>query len=42
MNTPSEYNFTAIEKKWQNYWETNKTFKTPDENIHKYGVRYVW
>ncbi|HPH16385.1 MAG TPA: class I tRNA ligase family protein, partial [Bacteroidales bacterium] len=23
-----EYNFTEIEKKWQDYWETNKTFKT--------------
>ena len=23
-----EYNFTAIEKKWQDYWEQNKTFKT--------------
>jgi leucyl-tRNA synthetase len=20
------YNFNEIEKKWQNYWETNKTF----------------
>ena len=24
----SEYNFTAIEKKWQKYWLENKTFKT--------------
>lgn len=23
-----EYNFSEIEKKWQEYWETNKTFKT--------------
>lgn len=23
----SEYNFSAIEKKWQKYWEENKTFK---------------
>lgn len=23
-----EYNFTQIEKKWQDYWEKNKTFKT--------------
>lgn len=22
-----EYNFTEIEKKWQNYWDDNKTFK---------------
>ena len=21
------YNFTKIEKKWQKYWEENKTFK---------------
>jgi len=26
-----EYNFRDIEKKWQKYWEENKTFKTPDE-----------
>ncbi len=26
-----EYNFTAIEKKWQKYWEKNKTFKTPED-----------
>lgn len=25
-----EYNFTEIEKKWQDYWEENKTFKTDD------------
>jgi leucyl-tRNA synthetase len=25
-----EYNFRDIEKKWQKYWEDNKTFKTPD------------
>ena len=23
-----EYNFSEIEKKWQNYWEKNNTFKT--------------
>ena len=22
-----EYNFAAIEKKWQQYWETNETFR---------------
>ena len=22
------YNFKEIEKKWQNYWEENETFKT--------------
>lgn len=25
----SEYNFAAIEKKWQKFWIENKTFKTP-------------
>ena len=24
----SEYNFSAIEKKWQRHWLENKTFKT--------------
>ena len=23
----SRYNFNLVEKKWQNYWEKNKTFK---------------
>ena len=27
----SSYAFTEIEKKWQAYWEENKTFRTPDE-----------
>lgn len=26
-----DYNFTDIEKKWQRYWEENKTFKTPED-----------
>ena len=26
-----EYNFSEIEKKWQEYWEKNKTFKTSDD-----------
>jgi len=26
-----EYNFTEIEKRWQEYWETHKTFKTEDD-----------
>jgi leucyl-tRNA synthetase len=26
----NEYDFKTIEQKWQNYWEENKTFKTPD------------
>ena len=25
-----EYNFTEIEKKWQKYWDDNKTFRTDD------------
>jgi leucyl-tRNA synthetase len=25
-----KYNFTDIERKWQEYWEVNQTFKTPD------------
>jgi leucyl-tRNA synthetase len=25
------YNFHEIEKKWQKYWEDNKTFKTPED-----------
>ncbi|MEI7901685.1 MAG: leucine--tRNA ligase [bacterium] len=28
--TTREYEFTAIEKKWQAYWEANKTFKVSD------------
>ena len=27
----SSYAFNEIEKKWQEYWEQNKTFRTPDE-----------
>jgi leucyl-tRNA synthetase len=26
-----DYNFSDIEKKWQKYWEENKTFKTPED-----------
>ena len=26
----SEYDFKSIEQKWQDYWDTHKTFKTPD------------
>ena len=34
------YNFRKIEKKWQNYWDVNKTFKTDvwDFNKPKYYV----
>lgn len=27
----SAYPFAAIEAKWQEYWEQNQTFRTPDE-----------
>ncbi len=35
-----EYNFAEIEKKWQEYWEKNKTFKTPDDltNPNKFYI----
>ena len=34
-----EYNFTDIEKRWQNFWATNKTFKAEDSSIKpKYYV----
>jgi leucyl-tRNA synthetase, eubacterial and mitochondrial family len=29
-----DYNFAEIEKKWQKYWEENKTFKTPEDLIN--------
>ena len=29
------YNFTEIEKKWQKYWEENKTFKTDTSDFSK-------
>ncbi len=35
-----EYNFSEIEKKWQEYWEKHKTFRTPDDlsNPNKFYV----
>ncbi len=30
-----EYSHKSIEKKWQNYWEENKTFKTTNNNKNK-------
>ncbi len=27
-----EYNYNEIEKKWQNYWRENKTFKAPNKS----------
>lgn len=29
------YNYTEIEKKWQSYWETHKTYKTVDDPSKK-------
>ena len=38
----SKYPFNAIEKKWQEYWEKNKTFRVvEDETIPKEKRRYV-
>ncbi|PIE97640.1 MAG: leucine--tRNA ligase [Treponema sp.] len=38
----SNYNFTEIEKKWQDYWEKSGTFKTyEDENFPKEKRHYV-
>jgi leucyl-tRNA synthetase len=35
-----DYNFRDIEKKWQTYWEKNKTFKTPEntDNPKKFYI----
>jgi leucyl-tRNA synthetase len=36
-----KYNFTEIEKKWQDYWEDNQTFRTPDfEDIDMSRPKY--
>lgn len=38
----NKYPFTEIEKKWQNYWEQNKTFKvTEDLSVPKEKRKYV-
>lgn len=35
------YNFTEIEKKWQDYWEENQTFRTPDlKDLDKSRPKY--
>ena len=31
----SRYNFNSVEKKWQEYWEKNKTFKTKKDHNKK-------
>jgi len=35
-----DYNFSGIEKRWQEYWEVNKTFRTEDDftNPNKYYI----
>ena len=33
-----DYNFSAIEKKWQAYWLENKTFKCVEVGL---GVEFV-
>ena len=35
-----DYNFGAIEKRWQEYWEKNSTFRTSDDlsNPKKYYI----
>jgi len=36
-----KYNFTDIENKWQDYWEKNQTFRTPEfEEIDKSKPKY--
>jgi leucyl-tRNA synthetase len=38
----SKYPFTEIEKKWQDYWEENKTFKvTEDPSVPKEKRKYI-
>ncbi|RKX75296.1 MAG: leucine--tRNA ligase [Spirochaetes bacterium] len=37
-----KYDFTHIEKKWQNYWEENKTFRVTEEpSVPKNMRRYI-
>jgi len=36
-----KYNFTDIERKWQEYWEVNQTFRTPDlDDLDKSMPKY--
>lgn len=32
MSNPSEYDFSAIEKRWQKFWADNKTFRAEDRS----------
>ncbi len=42
MQNMSKYPFNEIEKKWQNYWEENNTFRvTEDESIPAEKRKYV-
>ena len=36
-----DYNFHEIEKKWQKYWEDNKTFKTPEDLSNREKKYYI-
>jgi leucyl-tRNA synthetase len=40
MDKKGQYDFNSIEKKWQNFWDENKTFRTEDyaEDKDKYYV----
>ena len=35
------YPFTQIEKKWQTYWDENKTFRTPGQFRNSGNVRGI-
>ncbi len=37
----ADYPFAEIEKKWQRFWEENKTFRTPDEPVPDREKFYV-
>ncbi|KAK9681514.1 hypothetical protein RND81_10G007800 [Saponaria officinalis] len=34
------YPFDEIERKWQNYWDVNKTFRTPDDDVDTSKPKY--
>ena len=36
-----DYNFQEIEKKWQNYWDENETYKTSDDFSKKKFYRHL-
>ena len=42
MPAMKEYDFTAIEAKWQHYWEENKTFSvTEDPSVPEEKRKYI-